>query len=65
MVAETLLSGAENVFGAVSNFLYDQIDLSEEDDDTVEGARMKAAQMQMQLEKAVADADAKREQQQK
>lgn len=36
MVTETLLSGAENVFGAVSNFLYEQLDLSEEDDDTVE-----------------------------
>lgn len=33
-------------------------------DDTVEGAREKAAQMQAQLDKAVADADAKRAQQQ-
>merc|ERR1712167_293581 len=34
-------------------------------DDTVEGARAKAALMQAQLDKAVADADAKREAQQK
>lgn len=36
-----------------------------DDDDTVEGARRKAAEMQAQLDKAVADADAKREAQQK
>lgn len=36
-----------------------------DDDDTVEGARLKAAQMQAQLDKAVADADAKRAEQQK
>ena len=36
-----------------------------DDDDTVEGARLKAAQMQAQLDKAVADADAKREEQQR
>ena len=36
-----------------------------DDDDTVEGARLKAAQMQAQLDKAVADADRKREEQQK
>ena len=33
------------------------------DDDTVEDARIQAAQMQAQLDKAVADADAKREEQ--
>lgn len=33
-------------------------------DDTVEGARAKAAEMQAQLDKAVADADEKRAQQQ-
>lgn len=37
----------------------------EDDDDTVEGARRKAAEMQAQLDKAVADADAKRDAQQK
>eukprot|EP00494_Astrolonche_serrata_P009434 UN09486 len=31
-----------------------------DDDDTVEGARLKAAQMQAQLDKAVEDADQKR-----
>merc|ERR1719183_1283656 len=36
-----------------------------DDDDTIEGARAKAALMQAQLDKAVADADAKREAQQK
>jgi len=36
-----------------------------DDDDTVEGARLKAAQMQAQLDQAVADADAKRAEQQK
>lgn len=36
-----------------------------DDDDTVEGARLKAAQMQAQLDQAVADADAKRAAQQK
>lgn len=36
-----------------------------DDDDTVEGARLKAAQMQAQLDKAIADADAKRAEQQK
>lgn len=35
-----------------------------DDDDTVEGARIKAAQMQAQLDQAVADADAKRAAQQ-
>jgi hypothetical protein len=35
-----------------------------DEDDTVEGARVAAAQMQAQLDKAVADADAKRAQQQ-
>lgn len=40
--------------------------LSENDDDeTVEGARLKAAQMQAQLDEAVEKADAKREQQRK
>ena len=37
----------------------------QDDDDTVEGARAKAAMMQAQLDKAVADADAKRAEQQK
>ena len=37
----------------------------QDDDDTVEGARRKAAEMQAQLDKAVADADAKRAEQQK
>jgi len=43
---------------------YNLIQLGD-DDDTVEGARIKAAQMQAQLDKAVADADAKREEQAK
>jgi len=33
----------------------------QDDDDTVEGARQKAALMQAQLDKAVEEADAKRE----
>ena len=37
----------------------------QDEDDTVEGARRKAAEMQAQLEKAVADADAKRAEQQR
>ncbi len=36
-----------------------------DDDDSVEGARIQAAQMQAQLDKAVEDADAKRAEQQK
>ena len=43
-------------------FLGDDDDAGE---DTVESARLKAAQMQAQLDKAVADADAKREEQRK
>lgn len=35
--------------------------LGDEGEDTVEGARIQAAQMQAQLDKAVADADEKRE----
>ena len=37
----------------------------QDEDDTVEGARRKAAEMQAQLDKAVADADAKRAEQQR
>lgn len=39
--------------------------LGDDEDDTVETARLKAAQMQAQLDKAVADADAKRAEQQR
>ena len=36
-----------------------------DEEETVESARLKAAEMQAQLDKAVADADAKREEQRK
>lgn len=64
-VRETLKQQLRSALAVEDHPVDSQFIALKDDDDTVEGARLKAAQMQAQLDKAVADADAKREAQQK
>lgn len=65
-VRETLKQQLRSALAAEDNHpVESQLIALKDEDDTVEGARLKAAQMQAQLDKAVADADAKRAEQQK
>ena len=63
-VRESLIKQLRGALQAEGPYESQLIQLAD-DDDTVEGARRKAAEMQAQLDKAVADADAKREAQRK
>ena len=64
-VRETLKQQLRSALAVEDHPVDSQFIALKDDDDTVEGARLKAAQMQAQLDKAVADADAKRAEQQK